>query len=206
MFFVLLRPISWEKWKIAPPFENSPPSNVWICEIGRRHHSQVWWRPFFFGDHLILGEKFWNSAEKSLSILVKTFFFVFFFEITWFWEKNFGIRPKSHSQFWWRPFFFWRSPAFGRKKALSFRAFREIRLNFRTNRLKLLLDQWKFQSRSFAHFSLFQNSPPLFQILATRLQAYRLLFGAWVTEWVGGIVVDVTSCSLRHVWQFADHD
>ena len=34
---------------------------------------------------------------------------------------NFGFRPKNHSEFWRRPFFFfWRSPNFGRKKALNF--------------------------------------------------------------------------------------
>ena len=90
------------KMENRPPFENSPPSNVWICEIGRRHHSQFWWRPFFFGDHLILGEKFRNSAEKSLSILVKIFFFFFFF-------------------------FFWRSPDFGRKIS---KCGRKVTLNF----------------------------------------------------------------------------
>ena len=39
---------------------------------------------------------------------------------------NFRFRPKNHSQFWWRPFFFfffvfiWRPPNFGRKKRLNF--------------------------------------------------------------------------------------
>ena len=69
-------------------------------------------------------------------------------------------------------FFFGDHLILGGKK-LSVSELSEIfRLNFRTNRLKLLLDQWKFQSRSFAHFSLFQNSPPLFQILATRLAVH----------------------------------
>ena len=38
---------------------------------------------------------------------------------------NFRFRPKNHSQFWWRPFFFffffWRPPNFGRKRRLNFR-------------------------------------------------------------------------------------
>ena len=114
MFFVLLRPIFCEKWQIAPPYENSPPSNVWICEFGRKislnFGEDLFF--FFFGDHLILG------------------------------GKNLWISELSET----------------------------FRLSFLTNRLKLVQDQWKFESRSFAHFSLFQNSPPpLFQILATRL-------------------------------------
>ena len=35
------------------------------------------------------------------------------------------------------------------------------------------------------------------------LQAYRLVFAAWVTEWRGGIV-DVSFSFLNHAWQFAD--
>ena len=50
-----------------------------------------------------------------------------------------------------------------------------FRLKFRTNRLKLIQGQWKFESTSYAHFSLFQNSPPLFQILATRLPTFKTL-------------------------------
>ena len=143
MFFVLLRPIFWKKWKIAPPIRKQPSLKrlnlrnwtknqsrfrwkpffffffLWRSpDFGRKNplnfgfrpknHSQFWWRPFFiffiffFGDHLILGGKnLWISAEKSLSILVMTFFF-----------------------------FFLRPPYFGRKKALNLRAFREISFQF----------------------------------------------------------------------------
>ena len=55
--------------------------------------------------------EFPTSAEKSLSISVKTFFFFFFF---WrppdFGRKkrlNFRFRPKNHSQFRWRHPNFW---------------------------------------------------------------------------------------------------
>ena len=116
MYFVLLRPIFCEKWKIAPPIRKEPP----LRRLNLR-----------------------NLGEKSLWILAKTFFF----------------------------FFFWRSPNFGRKKPLNFRAFRDISETL-TNRLKLIQGQWKFESTSYAHFSLFQNSPPLFQILATRLDGW----------------------------------
>ena len=148
MFFVLLRPIFWEKWKIAPPFENSPPSNDWFCEIGRKISLNI---SFFLEITWFWAEKtfeFRISAKKSLSILVKTFFFFFFF-------------------------FFGDHLILGGKKLWISELSAKFRLNFRTNRLKLLLDQWKFQSRSFAHFSLFQNSLPLFQILATRLLLHK---------------------------------
>ena len=61
---------------------------------------------FFFGDHLILGgKKLWISdfgQKITLNFGEDLFFFFFFF------------------------FFFWRSPNFGRKKALDFLAFRNI--------------------------------------------------------------------------------
>ena len=68
------------------------------------------------------------------------------------WKKN---RPE----FWRRPFFFF----FGDHLILGGKNLwisETFRLKFRTNRLKLIQGQWKFESRSFAHFSLFQNSPP----------------------------------------------
>ena len=50
-----------------------------------------------------------ESGEKSVSMLVNTFFFFFFGDHLNLGEKNgsnFRFRPKNHSQFWWRPFFF----------------------------------------------------------------------------------------------------
>ena len=95
---------------------------------------------------------------------------------------NFRIWPKNRSQLRRRPFFFfffWRPLDFGRKKTFEFLVGKNLWisdlsekfcLNFRTNRVKLIQELWKFGSRSFALFSFFQNSPPpLFQILATRL-------------------------------------
>ena len=143
-FFVLLRPIFCEKWKIVPPIRKEPPSNVWTCEIGRKialnFGEDLFF--FFFGDHLILGRKNLWILDFGRKITLNFGEDLFFF------------------------FFFWRSPNFGRKKPLISGT---VRLKFRTNRLKLIQGQSKFESRSFAHFSLFQNSPPLFQILATRL-------------------------------------
>ena len=85
-----------------PPFENSTPSNVWICEIGRNSSLN-------FGEDLY-----------------------FFLEITWFWaEKTFEFRISAEKSLWILAktfffFFFRRSPNFGRKKPLNFRAFRSI--------------------------------------------------------------------------------
>ena len=95
-----------------------------------------------------------NWTKKSLSILVKTFFFwrspdfgkkIFEFgrkvtlncgEDLFFWRSlDFGKKISEFGRkvtlnFGEDLFIFWRSPAFGRKKALSFRAFREISSQF----------------------------------------------------------------------------
>ena len=153
MLFVLLRPIFCEKWKIAPPFENSPPSNVWICEIGRNSSHN-------FGENL---------------------FFFFFWRSPSFGRKkalNFGFRPKNHSECWRRPFFFFGDHLIlGGKKLWISELSETFRLKFRTNRLKLIQDQWKFESRSFAHFSLFQNSPPPFSKSWLRAWLFFLVLG-----------------------------
>ena len=77
---------------------------------------------------------------------------------------NFRIWPKNQSQFRWRPFFFffffWDHLILGGKNLRIPELSEKFRLNFRTNRVKPIQEQWKFGSRSFAHFSLFQNSPP----------------------------------------------
>ena len=73
------------------------------------------------------------SAEKFVSISVKTFFF------------------------------FLRSPVFGRKNHLNFGFRPKNPSQFRINRLNLIQEQWKFGSRLLTVVSLFQNSPPLFR-------------------------------------------
>ena len=90
--------------------------------------------------------EFLISGEKSVSKSVKTFFF-FFGDYLILGGKNVWIYELSE----------------------------KFSINFRTNCVKLIQEQWKFGSRSFANFSLFQNSPPLFQILATRLHATRAI-------------------------------
>ena len=66
-----------------------------------------------------------TSVKLTVSARLFFFFFFFFFlETTWFWAEkrsNFRFRPKNHSQFRWRPFFFWRPPDFGWKKRSNFR-------------------------------------------------------------------------------------
>ena len=78
--------------------------------------------------------------------------------------KRLNLRnwTKFQAQFWWRPFFFFFGDHLilgGINLSIS-ELSKTFRLNFRTNRLKLIQDQWKFESRLFAHFSLFQNSSP----------------------------------------------
>ena len=114
-FLVLLRPIFCEKLKIAPPYENSPPSNVWISEFGRKISLNFGEDLFFFGDHLNLG------------------------------GKNLWISELSE----------------------------KFRLDFRTNRVKLIQEQWKFGSRSFALFSLFQKSHSKSWLRAWWCSGYR---------------------------------
>ena len=154
MFFVLLRPIFCEKLKIAPPYENSPPSNVWVCKIGRKislNFGEDLFFLFFLETTWIWAEEtfeFRISAEKSLSISVKTFFFFFFFfgEHLILGGKNLWISAENSLSilvktffffFQWKSlsisvktFFFWRTPDFRRKKPSNFRAFREISSQF----------------------------------------------------------------------------
>ena len=85
-------------WKI----ENSPPSNVWISDFGRKIRLNFGEDLFFFfGDHLILGGKnLWSSdfGKKSDSFSAKTFFFL---ETTQFWaEKTFEF-PSFPRNFVW---------------------------------------------------------------------------------------------------------
>ena len=81
MFLMLLMPIFCEKLKIAPHRKTAPPQM----------------------------SEFAKLDEKSVSILVKTFFFLLFWRLPNFGRKkplNFGLRPKNHSEIWRRPFFF----------------------------------------------------------------------------------------------------
>ena len=83
MFFVLLRPIFCEKWKIAPPIRKEPPSYVWTCEIGRKialnFGEDLFF--FFFGDHLILGGKNFEFP------IFPRHFISNFGQIVWNWFK-----------------------------------------------------------------------------------------------------------------------
>ena len=84
----------------SPPIRKQPPLKRLNLQNWTKYQSQFWRRPFFF-------------------------FFFFFWRSLNFGRKkplNFGFRPKNHSEFWRRPFFFffWTSPNFGRKKPLNF--------------------------------------------------------------------------------------
>ena len=132
-----------------PPYEKSPPQTFELAKFWKKNRPEFWRRPFFFFF-------FWRSPNFGRKK-----------------RLNFGFGPKNHSEFWRRPFFFCfffgDHLISGGKNVWISDLSETFRLKFRTNCLKLIQGQWKFESRSFAHFSLFQNSPPLFQILATRL-------------------------------------
>ena len=136
-FLVLLRPIFCEKLKIAPPIRKQPPLKRLDFRIWPKNQSQFWSKPFFFFF-------FWRppdfgpkktfefpiSADKSVSITVKTFvLFLFFGDHPDFGPKKtfeFPISAVSVKTF----FFFWRPLEFGRKNPLNFRAYREISSQF----------------------------------------------------------------------------
>ena len=130
--------------KKPPPHTKRAPLKRLNLRNWKKNHSEFWRRPFFFfGDHLILGGKNLRISHfgRKITLNFGEDLFFFFGDHLILGGKNLWISELSET----------------------------FRLNFRTNRLKLIQDRWKFESRSFAHFSLFQNSPPLFQILATRL-------------------------------------
>ena len=190
LFFVLLRPIFCEKLKIAPPIRKQPPLKRLNLLNWTKNQSQFRWRPFFFGEHLILGRKnLWISDfGRKITLNFSEDLFIFL-ENTWFWAvKTFKFRTSAEKSL---PilvktfFFLGEHLIFGGKNLWISELSEKFRLNFRTNRLKLIQVQWKFESRSFAQFSLFQNSPPLFQILATRLAVNEYLskyFMNWFLE------------------------
>ena len=105
----------------------------------RKNWTQFRWRPFFF---LFVFETtcFWAEKTSEFSILA---------------EKSDSISVKTF-------FFFWDHLFLGGKKVWTSELSEKFRLHFRTNRVKLIQNQWKFGSRSFALFSLFQKSPPPF--------------------------------------------
>ena len=132
-------PIFCEKLKKAPPHRKTAPPQMF---------------------------EFPNLAEKSASILTKTFFFFFFWRPPDFGRKkvlNFGFRPKNQTQFQRRPFFFfWRTPDFGRKKASNFRAFREISSQFLDKPCDFDSTTMKIRVKIVCTFITLSKQPPLF--------------------------------------------
>ena len=123
-------------WKVEnspPPIGKQPPSNVWISEFG-------WKISLNFGEDLFFSlETTWIWAKKTFKIPILA-------------EKSVSILVKT--------FFLWRPPDFGRKNLWISELSEKFRLNFRTNCVKSIQEQWKFRSRSFALFSSFKIAPP----------------------------------------------
>ena len=83
----------------SPPIRKEPPLKRLNMRNWKKNRPEVWRRRFCFF--------FWRSPNFGRKK-----------------RLNFGLRPKNHSEFWRRPFFFfffWRLPDFGRKKRLNFR-------------------------------------------------------------------------------------
>ena len=146
--------------------------NVWISDFGRKitlNFGEDFF--FFFGDHLNLGGKnVWISdfGRKITLNFGEDLFFYFFFGDHLnlggknVWISDFGRKITlnfSEDLF----FFFGDHLIVGGKNVWISDVSETFRLKFRTNRLKLIQGQWKFESTSYAHFSLFQNSPPFFK-------------------------------------------
>ena len=161
------------------PLCHGPP--LWVARIAKLHSKvskiEAWPPLCKLGIRLSAG----NLSEfgwKKGRTLSKD---LFFWRPPDWAEKTFGFRISAEKSLWILAktffFFFGDHLILGGKKLWISELSETFRLKFRTNRLKLIQDQWKFESRSFAHFSLFQNSPPLFKILRTLLhQGYNILF------------------------------
>ena len=96
----------------SPPHRNTaPPSNVWNSDFGRKISLNFGEDLFFLETTRFWAEKtleFPITAEKSVSISVKTFFF-FFLETTWFWAEKtleFPISAEKSVSISLKTFFF----------------------------------------------------------------------------------------------------
>ena len=145
-FLVLLRPIFCEKIENSPPIGKQPPLKRLNFRIWPKNQSQFRWRPFFFGDHLILGGKnVWISDfGRKISPNFGEDLFFFFGDHLILGEKNFEFLsfPTNFASIFGQTVWNW----------------------FKNN---------ENSSQGHLHFShSFKTAPPLFQILATRLSAY----------------------------------
>ena len=176
-FMVVLRPILCEKLKIAPPLENSPPSNFWISDSGRKISLKIGedlffiWRPPVFGRKKRLNFRF---RPKNHSQNRWRPFFFFFLETTCFWaEKTFEFPipaeksfSKSVKTFF---FFFLETTCFWAEKTFEFPSFLR---NFVSIFGQTVWNWFKNNENSGQgrlHTSHSFKIAPLFQILATRL-------------------------------------
>ena len=161
---MLLRPIFCEKLKTAPPetfeFPNLAEKSA---SISVKTFFFYFWRPPDIGRKKPLNFGF--RSKNQTQFRRRPFFCFFFRRPPDFGRKkplNFGFRPKNQTQFRRRPFFFFSLGDHLILGGKNLRISEKFRLNFRTNRVKLIQEQSKFGSRSFALFSLFQNSTPPF--------------------------------------------
>ena len=136
-------PIFGEKLKTAPSKGNWVPKlwstcrdlvrkSVGISDFGRKISLNFGEDLFFFGDHLFLGGKNVRISDSGRKI-----------------GLNFG-----------EDFFFWRSPVFGRKKRLNFRAFREISSQFLNKPCDSDSRRMKIRIKVVCSFFTLSKKPP----------------------------------------------
>ena len=86
----------------SDPFRDaSPPTDLNVTNPAK-NHSQFWWTPFFFGDHLILGEKNVWSSDFGRKITLNFGEDIRIFEVLCFKSpptKIFWIRHWFHGQY-----------------------------------------------------------------------------------------------------------
>ena len=137
----------------------APPLACEVCKIAR------FW--CFWGRFLV---KNWKQPPPQRKLGAEVVKWMSWCGIKSVWISDFGRKTSLNFGEDLFFFFFFGDHLFlGGKNVWISKLSEKFRLNFRTNRVILIQDQRKFGSRSFALFSLFQKSPPLFQILATRL-------------------------------------
>ena len=165
-----------------PDFGRKKPLNF---GFRRKNQTQFRWRPFFFLFFFLFLETTWFwaektfefriSAEKPDSISVKTFFFGDLILGGKFWILGHQILGGKNL---WIP-------------ELS----EKFRLNFRTNRVKLIQEQWKFGSRSL-HFShSFKIAPPPFPNPSYAPACEWLL----QFDFFGGVCGDIAQTNLKWI-------
>ena len=101
----------WKMENSPPHSKTAPPQTSEFAKLDEKSVSILVKTFFFFGDHPGFGGKnLWISDfGRKITLNFGEDLFFFFWRSPNFGRKkplNFGFRPKNHSEFWRRPFFF----------------------------------------------------------------------------------------------------